>query len=314
MIIDISIVVPVYKCSESLPLLYSRISAVLNELEIKYEVIFIYDGGPYEDWEAIARLADHHSNVVGIEFSRNFGQHKAITAGLQYSKGKWIVVMDCDLQDNPGDIVRLYQTAISEDVDIVFAKRKFRYDSFFKKLFSKWFYKTLEYLSETKQDYTIGNFGIYNKKVIEAILSMGDTIRVLPLMVRWVGFKSASIDVTHENRACGKTSYSINKLIHLALDIILSFSDKLLRITVKVGLFISFISILFTIFTIIRYFNGAISQLGYTSIIISIWFFSGLFIAILGMVGLYVGKTFEQTKDRPMYIIRSIKDDKEKEE
>lgn len=313
MIVDISIVVPVYKCSESLPLLYSRIGSTLNELEIKYEVIFVYDGGPYEDWEAIAKLVDNHSNIVGIEFSRNFGQHNAITAGLQYSKGMWVVVMDCDLQDNPNDIVKLYQKAISEDVDIVFAKRKFRNDSFFKKLFSKWFYKTLEYLSETKQDYTIGNFGIYNKKVIESILNMGDNIRVLPLMVRWVGFKSAFIDVTHENRVCGKTSYSLNKLIHLALDIILSFSDKLLRITVKVGLLISFISILFTIFTIIRYFNGTISQLGYTSIIISIWFFSGLIIAILGMVGLYVGKTFEQTKNRPMYIIRSIKVNKGKD-
>ncbi|MGQ9847944.1 MAG: glycosyltransferase family 2 protein [Bacteroidales bacterium] len=313
MIIDVSIVIPVYKCSESLSILYHRIISALNELEIKYEIIFVYDGGPFKDWEVIAELAENNSNVVGIELSRNFGQHKAITAGLHYSKGKWIVVMDCDLQDNPNDIVKLYQKAISEDVDIVFAKRKFRNDSFLKKLFSKLFYKTLEYLSETNQDHTIGNFGIYNRKVIDAILSMGDSIRILPLMVRWVGFKSTSIDVIHEKRECGKTSYSIKKLIHLALDIILSFSDKLLRITVKVGLFISLLSVLFTIITIIRYFNGSISQLGYTSIIISIWFFSGLVIAILGMVGLYVGKTFEQTKDRPMYIIRSIKNSKEKE-
>ncbi|HOU98029.1 MAG TPA: glycosyltransferase family 2 protein [Bacteroidales bacterium] len=310
--VDISIVIPVYKCYDSLYLLFSRISESLKEIPLKYEVIFVYDGGPYKDWEVISEIAEKNSNVVGIELSRNFGQHKAITAGLSYSAGEWIVVMDCDLQDNPYDIKRLYEKATLEKVDIVYASRKFRNDTFFKKFFSKWFYKTLEYLSETKQDHTIGNFGIYNRKVIEAILSMGDKIRVLPLMVRWVGFKSTSIDVIHENRECGKTSYSIKKLIHLALEIILSFSDKLLRITVKIGLFISFVSILFTIFTIIRYINGSISQLGYTSIIISIWFFSGLIIAILGMVGLYVGKTFEQTKDRPIYIIRSIKN-KEKD-
>lgn len=312
MVINISIVIPVYKCYESLPLLYSRISAALNETNIKYEVIFVYDGGPYKDWEVIAELADKNSNVVGIEFSRNFGQHKAITAGLSYATGEWIVVMDCDLQDNPNDIWKLYQKAMNENVDIVFAKRIFRNDTFFKRFFSKWFYKILEYLSETKQDHTIGNFGIYHKSVIKEVLNMKDNIRILPLMVRWVGFKSSSIDVVHDIRSCGKTSYSLKKLIHLALDIILSFSDKLLRITVKLGLFISFLSILFTVFTIFRYFYGSINQLGYTSLIISIWFFSGLIIAILGMVGLYVGKTFEQTKDRPMYIIRSIKN-KEKE-
>lgn len=305
---DISIVIPVYKCYKSLHLLINKINESLEIIDnVTYEVILVYDGGPIEDWLTIQEIANNDNRVIGIELSRNFGQHKAITAGLSYSTGEWIVVMDCDLQDNPQDIKRLYEKAIKDNVDIVFASRKFRNDTFLKRLFSKWFYKTLEYLSETKQDHTIGNFGIYNKKVIDAILSMGDNIRVLPLMVRWVGFKSTSIDVTHENRECGKTSYSIKKLIHLALDIILSFSDKLLRITVKVGLFISLLSILFTVFTVIRYIDGSITQLGYTSIIISIWFFSGLIIAILGMVGLYVGKTFEQTKDRPIYIIRSIK-------
>jgi dolichol-phosphate mannosyltransferase len=134
---------------------------------------------------------------------------------------------------------------------------------------------------------------------------MKDNIRILPLMIRWVGFKSLTIDVVHDLRSCGKTSYSLRKLIHLAMDIILSFSDKLLRIVVKTGLLISFASIIFTIFTLIRYFKGEILQVGYASIIISIWFFSGLIIAILGMVGLYVGKTFEQSKNRPVFIVRS---------
>jgi dolichol-phosphate mannosyltransferase len=300
---NLSIVVPVYKCSKSLDLLYEQVKIVCSNLN--FELIFVYDGGPIEDWQKIQELANNDNKVIGIELSRNFGQHKAITAGLSYSTGEWVVVMDCDLQDNPQDIKRLYEKAIAEKVDIVFASRKFRNDTFFKRVFSKWFYKVLEYLSETKQDHTIGNFGIYSRQVIQEVLNMKDNIRILPLMIRWVGFKSLTIDVVHDLRSCGKTSYSLRKLIHLAMDIILSFSDKLLRIVVKTGLLISFASIIFTIFTLIRYFKGEILQVGYASIIISIWFFSGLIIAILGMVGLYVGKTFEQSKNRPVFIVRS---------
>jgi dolichol-phosphate mannosyltransferase len=300
---NLSIVVPVYKCSKSLDLLYEQVKIVCSNLN--FELIFVYDGGPIEDWQKIQELANNDNKVIGIELSRNFGQHKAITAGLSYSTGEWVVVMDCDLQDNPQDIKRLYEKAIAEKVDIVFASRKFRNDTFFKRVFSKWFYKVLEYLSETKQDHTIGNFGIYSRQVIQEVLNMKDNIRILPLMIRWVGFKSLTIDVVHDLRSCGKTSYSLRKLIHLAMDIILSFSDKLLRIVVKTGLLISFASIIFTIFTLIRYFKGEILQVGYASIIISIWFFSGLIIAILGMVGLYVGKTFEQSKNRPIFIVRS---------
>ncbi len=301
---NISIVVPVYKCSESLDLLYEQVKIACDDLD--FEIIFVYDGGPMEDWLKIQELANNDNRVVGIELSRNFGQHKAITAGLTYSSGEWVVVMDCDLQDNPKDIKRLYEKAISENVDIVFASRKFRNDTFYKRLFSKWFYKTLEYLSETKQDHTIGNFGIYSRPVIQEVLNMKDTIRILPLMVRWVGFKSTTLDVTHDLRTCGKTSYSLRKLIHLAMDIILSFSDKLLRIVVKTGLFISLVSIIFALIIFIRYLSGEILQMGYTSIIVSICFFSGLIIAILGMIGLYVGKTFEQSKNRPIFIIRSV--------
>jgi len=302
----ISIVVPVYKCHESIALLTEKLTEVLKSIEVSYEIIYVYDGGEQQDWFEIKRMVEIYPNIIGIELSRNFGQHKAITAGLFYSKGEWVVVMDCDLQDNPQDIKRLYEKAIAEKVDIVFASRKFRNDTFFKRMFSKWFYKVLEYLSETKQDHTIGNFGIYRRQVIQEVLNMKDNIRILPLMVRWVGFKSLSIDVVHDLRTCGKTSYSLRKLIHLAMDIILSFSDKLLRIVVKTGLLISFASIIFTIFTLIRYFKGEIMQVGYASIIISIWFFCGLIIAILGMVGLYVGKTFEQSKNRPIFVVRSI--------
>jgi len=302
--IEISIVIPVYKCANSLEPLFKQIQDTCSNLN--FELILVYDGGPLDDWIKIKDLSTKNKNIIGIELSKNFGQYKAITAGLSYARGEWIIVMDGDLQDNPNDIQFLYRTANSENVDIVFASRKFRDDTFFKKNFSKLFYKVLEYLTETKQDCTIGNFGIYHNHVIKEILKMQDAIRYFPSMARWVGFKSLTIDVTHEMRKYDRTSYSYRKLINLALDVMLAFSDKLLRIIIKIGLLISFITFLFSIFIMIKYFSGNISQIGYTSIIISIWFLAGLTIAIIGIIGLYVGKTFDQTKNRPLFIVRSI--------
>ncbi|PKP22154.1 MAG: glycosyltransferase [Bacteroidetes bacterium HGW-Bacteroidetes-21] len=304
--ITISIVVPVYKSAGSILPLYSRLSDSLDSRNLSFELIFVYDGGPAEDWQAIQEVCSKDKRVIGAELSRNFGQHKAITAGLSLTQGEWVVVMDCDLQDKPEDIIRLYDEAQSKGVEIVYARRVFRNDSFFKKLFSKTFYKVLEYLTDTKQNPEIGNYGIYHKKVIQAVLSMKDSIRYFPTMVRWVGFKTSYVEVVHEKREHGQTSYSIKKLISLALDVMLAFSDKPLRMTVKLGLLISAGSILFTIITLIRYFLGHIEQLGYASIIISIWFLFGLTIFIVGFVGLYVGKIFEQVKERPTFIIRQI--------
>lgn len=299
---DISIIIPAYKSSETISILYERLKKTLNSLSVSYEIIIINDSSPMNDWIEIEKIASQDKNVKGINFSRNFGQHQAMTAGFEKASGNWIVPMDCDLQDKPEEIIKLWNKS-SEGYDIVFAKRIDRKDSYLKKKFSKLFYVLLSYLTETKQDSTIGNFGIYNKKVIDAILKMGDSIRYFPAMVRWVGFKSTSIDVEHSQREIGKTSYNLRKLINLALNVILAFSEKPLKLTAKLGLTISFLSILFTIFILIRYILNDITVVGWTSVIISICFFSGLIIFLLGIVGLYIGKIFDKVKNRPLYII-----------
>jgi dolichol-phosphate mannosyltransferase len=300
---DISVIIPVYMGKRTLIELYLRLRKSLSQITSNYEIILVNDASPDNVWDDILKLGKTDKKVKGINLSRNFGQHYAITAGISQSTGEWIVIMDCDLQDQPEEIVRLYNYAVSDKYDIVFGKRSQRMDSYFKTIFSKYFYKVLGYLTNTIQDPSIGNFGIYNQKVIKSILSMGDQIRYFPAMVRWVGYKSSSIEIEHAKRLEGKTSYSLGKLVTLATNVMLSFSDKPLKIVAVFGFFMSLVSLLFAGFNLIRYLIVEIPVTGWTSLIISIWFLSGLLLMVLGIVGLYIGKTFEKVKNRPLYII-----------
>ncbi len=260
------------------------------------------DASPDHSWIEIERLAAENPKVKGIKLSRNFGQHYAITAGLDHAKGERVVVMDCDLQDRPEEIPALYQKAL-EGFDVVLARRINRQDGFFRRLSSKLFYKALAWMTGSLQDERVGNFGIYHQKVIQEVIRMRESIRYFPTMVQWVGFRKASLDVFHAEREEGKSNYSLKKLLNLALDIMLAYSDKPIRLTVKLGIGIAFTGFLFALYTLYRYLQGEIIVAGYASLIISIWVLTGFVLITLGMVGLYVGKTFEGVKQRPNYII-----------
>lgn len=298
----LSIVSPVYRAEKLLPELVQRIATSASTITTDYEIILVEDGGPDNSWSVIESLARTHEKVKGIKLSRNFGQHYAISAGLDQASGNWVVVMDCDLQDQPEEIPKLYSVA-QTGYDIVFASRKARKDRFGKKALSVLFYKTLSYLTGTEHDSSIANFGIYNQRVISAINSMPESIRYFPTMVKWVGFKSTSIEVQHNARPEGESSYNVKKLLQLATDIILAYSDKPIRIVVKTGIAISAISFAIATYYAFRWLVGDILVLGYTSLIISIWLLSGIIISTLGITGLYIGKTFEGVKNRPIYII-----------
>ena len=298
----ISIVSPVYRAEKILPELVSRIKESVEKITFDFEIILVEDHGLDDSWQVIEEIAQSNKNVIGIKLSRNFGQHYAITAGLDAAKGEWVVVMDCDLQDQPEEIPNLYAEAM-KGYDVVLAQRYQRKDGFLKRFFSAAFYRVLGYLTGSKQDETIANFGIYNRKVIDAVISMRESIRYFPTMVKWVGFKSTKLKVDHNERAEGVTSYNFKKLLNLALDIILAFSDKPIRLAVKLGLLIAAMSVVISIVYLVKYLVGHVVVLGFTSLIISIWLLSGLIMATLGVVGLYVGKTFEGVKQRPIYII-----------
>lgn len=301
----ISIVSPIYRAELMLDDLVFEIKKALDVTGKSYEIILVDDRSPDNSWQKMQQIALADKNVKVFRLSRNFGQHPTIMAGLSKALGDWIVVMDCDLQDQPKEIIKLYNEA-QKGFDVVMARRRNRKDSFFKKLSSKIFSRVYGYFTDTKYDNEIANFGIYHKKVIGSILEISDYIKFFPLFVEFVGFKSTSIIVEHAPREFGTTSYSFSKLISLAFNTIISFSNKPLKLFVKFGMVISLLSFCVGVYYIYQAIHHEIEVLGYTSIIVSIWFLSGVIITTIGVAGIYIGKIFDQTKNRPVYIIDEI--------
>ncbi len=298
----ISIVSTIYNSANSIETLVKSIIQTVETTTPLYEIILIDDGSYDNSWNTIESLTQTIPNLIGIKLSRNFGQHYAISCGIEHAKGEWIIVMDGDLQDNPQEITRLLEKT-NEGYKIITANRINRKDIFTKKLSSILFWKILSYLTGKKLHHTISNFGIYHKDVIQSINSMHDNIRFFPTMVNWVGFQKTTINVIHQARTEGKSTYTTKKMVRLAMDVILVNSEKPLKLVVKTGLLISFISFIIGNIYLYKFITHQILVPGYASIIISIWFLGGLIIFILGILGLYIGKTFDAVKNRPYYII-----------
>jgi polyisoprenyl-phosphate glycosyltransferase len=300
----LSIVSPVYRAEKIVEELVRQIKAAVSVITDDFEIILVNDYSPDDSWAKIVGEGAKDSRVKGIDLSRNFGQHYAITAGLSYAKGEWVVVMDCDLQDRPDEIPNLYNKAL-EGYDSVFAQRTERTDTFLKRFLSRSFYTFFSYLTETKQDPSVANFGIYSRKVVDAILSMNDQIRFFPTMVQWVGFRKYYLPVEHALRFEGKTSYNFKGLVRLAMNTILAFSDKPLRLTAKAGFAIASLSFVIGFIYFILYITGHTKVMGFTTLILSVWFLAGVIMMILGVLGLYIGKVFEKVKQRPVFIVQN---------
>lgn len=298
----ISIVSPIYKGEKMLDELVRRIENSVSTISDDYEIILVNDQSPDNSWEVIQRICSEDKHVKGVNLSRNFGQHYAITAGLSKTTGEWVVVMDCDLQDRPEEIPHLYAKA-QEGYDSVFAQRTVRQDTWFKKFQSKCYHTVLDFLTGTKSDGSVANFGIYNRKVIDAVLSMGDAIRNFPRMAQWVGFRKAYVPIQHAERAEGTSGYTLFKALGLAFNTMIGFSDRMLRLVLQLGFVIFLISIAIAMFYLLKYLFGGIAVSGFTTLIISIWLLSGINIMIVGVVGLYIGKIFDRVKKRPIFII-----------
>ncbi len=301
--VEISIVSPVYRSESLVDRLVERIINSVSKLTDSYEIILVEDCGADNSWKKIQENCNKHPNVKGIKLSRNYGQQHAIQAGLDASKGKYVVTMDCDLQDQPEEIEKLFSKA-KEGYEIVVASRKNRQDDFFKKFLSRFFYSTLGYLTETKQDRTVGNFVVYHRKAVDAMASLKDHNRYYPMLQQMIGFNYAKVEIKHAEREDGKSSYSFKKRLKLAIDTILTFSDKPLRLTVKFGVLLSFLSICSALVMVILYVFSDVKAEGWASLALLLSFFCGIIISVLGMVGLYVGRTFESVKSRPTYIIQ----------
>jgi dolichol-phosphate mannosyltransferase len=301
----ISIVVPLYKCSRFVDELTHRIDAAFKEKAsgIEYEVLLVNDGSPEDDWEKVRALAAAHSHIKGINLSRNFGQHHAITAGIDHAFGDWVVVMDGDLQDRPEEIPSLLNHARENNLDVVFARRTIRHDSVLKRLSSRLFYRVFNYFAEAHLSPEVANFSIARQKVIETVRGMREQNRGFPFFLQWAGFRRGFHTVQHAPRPQGKSAYSLSRLVDLAMDIIIANSNKPLRLSIKFGFVIAALALLFAAYSVLRYFMHGIPVTGWTSLFVSIWFLSGPLFAQLGVLGMYIGKVFNETKQRPLYVV-----------
>jgi len=300
---DISVVVPVYGCKSALKELCERTIKTLSKITKKFEIILVNDDCPQNSWETIVDLCKKDKQIKGLQLSRNFGQINAITAGLDHSLGKLVVVMDCDLQDRPEEILSLYKKH-QEGYDAVFAKRHRRKDSFLKILVSKIFYKIYSLISDGYYDPAVCNFSIVSRKMVDNYCKMRELHRAYVIYMKWLGFKQTDILVEHDSRKEGKSSYNFKKRMSLALDILFSQSDKLLRFSVSIGFIMSAISFVALILLTINYFQGSVTT-GWTSTIAIMTFLGGMVISSIGIVGVYIGKIFMQSKNRPLYVVRT---------
>ena len=300
---DISVVVPVYACRDCLHDLVLRLDNTLGRLVADWEILLVNDACPQDSWETIGAIAEANPRVVGLDLSRNFGQHHAITAGLDHTRGEWVVVMDCDLQDQPEEIEKFFEAA-RKGYEVVWGRRNHRQDGFFKKLSSRMFYRVFDYFTDQESDPSIANFGIYHRKVIESYRSLREQNRLFPLFVRWLGYRSARVDIRHGERLTGVSAYTLRKALALAMDSIVSQSNKPLKLAIKLGFAMSALSMLYGLYLIGRYFIYTIPVQGWTSVMVSLYFLSGLLLANMGILGLYIGKVFDETKGRPLYVVR----------
>ena len=301
----ISVVSPVYGCCASLNDLYDRLKESLSTISEDFEIIFVNDASPDDSWNTIKALVAKDDRVKGINLSRNFGQHKAIAAGLAHAKGDWVVVMDCDLQDQPEEIIKLYNKA-QEGYDAVFGQRIGRQHSRRKRWASRAFIAVYDYLSDSKTDPTIGNFSIISRKVVEGLKKLKEQHHPYTFFVIWLGFKRTYVEIEHAKREVGESSYNFKRLIQLAMDNIVSQSNKLLQMSIKFGFGLASFSALYALYIVIKYFMTDEIVPGWTSVMVSIYFIGGLLFANLGLIGLYIGKIFDETKNRPLYVIDEI--------
>ena len=248
---DISVVVPVYGCRAAIPELHRRLCESLGTIANTFEIILVDDCCPQNSWEEIQKVCERDSRVVGIHLSRNFGQIRAITAGLDKSQGDWVVVMDCDLQDRPEAIPELYAKA-QEGYDVVFARREGRKDSAITKFLSRCFYKVYDYFTEGTFDSSICNFSISRRIVIDSYCRMREQNRAYTMFIRWLGFRETAIDMSADERYEGKSSYNMRRKLKMAFEIITSQSNKPLFFSIKVGFAIAVIALLYIIYLILK--------------------------------------------------------------
>ncbi|MEA2196536.1 MAG: polyisoprenyl-phosphate glycosyltransferase [Solirubrobacteraceae bacterium] len=298
----LSVVVPVYGCADCLVALHERLSRSVVEVTERYELVFIDDRSVDGGWDVLCSLARRDPHVRAFRLSRNFGQDAAITAGLAQARGEWTVVMDCDLQEAPEDIPRLW-TAAREGYDIVRTTRRGWRHSAFRRLTSR-AYRRLTLETDVRPDYS--NLSLLSRRVVDAFLRLRDRDREYMIALDWLGFDSTTIEIDHAERYAGESGYSLRRLVQVALDGMFFQSTVLLRVVVLVGFLVALAGTGLAVYEVIDYFVDPGNRVpGFASLAVLTLLLAGFIIVSIGVVGIYVGRIFEQVKDRPLYLIDS---------
>ena len=302
-----SVVIPVYNEEEVVNECYSRIKKVMDSTNEKYEIIFVNDGSKDNTRQMLKEICRVNGNVKLIDFSRNFGHQSAITAGMNYSIGQAVVVIDADLQDPPEVILRMLEKW-REGYQVVYGKRlKREGESIFKKATAKVFYRILARLTEFDIPVDAGDFRLIDRKVCDALNKMDEKNRYVRGIISWLGFNTTYVEFVREKRYAGKTKYPFRKMLKFATDAVVSFSYKPLRITSYLGMALSGVSFIYLIIALfLKLFNVIDTVQGWMSIVAISLFFNGIVLLVLGMMGEYIGRIYDEVKARPLYVVNEF--------
>lgn len=301
----LSIIIPCYNEEEVIQATYERLKSVLQKLSLNYEMIFVDDGSKDQTLAILEDFASKDKNLKIISFSRNFGHQPAVSAGLEYAKGDYAVIIDADLQDPPEEIPKMLELAIKENANVVYGVRKERKgETFFKKFTAYLFYKIINSLSDVPLPINTGDFRLVDKKVLENYKQLKERNKYIRGLISWMGFKQIPYYYVREPRFAGETKYPLSKMIKFATTALLYFTKKPLKLATTIGFFSIFLGIFLTIYVFVSlFFRPQLTVSGWASTIIIIIFFGGVQLLTIGVIGEYIGSIFDEVKNRPLYII-----------
>ncbi len=302
--IDISVVVPVYGCPEAIPELCRRNTETLKAMGVGYEIILVDDRDGMGSWDAIRKEASADTHIKAISLTKNSGQDKAITAGVSVARGDWIVTMDCDLQDAPENIPMLYEKVRQQELDVLIVRRQDRKDSAIVQLLSKAFHKVFSYLSELDFDYELGTYLIASKRATDLYVHTKGQGRDFTMFLLWTGYRKGFVELEHETRYAGKSSYTFGKKLEYAFRATTTFSNRVLYLPIYVGAVSAFGSLIYILFVIISWAMDVANPDGWNTLAAAVFFFGGLILSTLGVLGIYIGNIFDVAKERPLYIVQ----------
>lgn len=305
----VTIMIPAYNEEAVLPQLFKRLENLAKQLpNYNFEFLYINDGSKDKTMEIIQNESEKNSQISYINLSRNFGKEIAMLAGFDYAKGDAVVIIDADLQDPPElipDMIKLWE----KGYDDVYAKRNSRKgETWFKKSSSKWFYSILEKLSHVEIQRDTGDFRLLDRRAVEALKTLRESNRYTKGMFSWIGFKKKEITYDRDPRAAGETKWNYHKLTNLAIEGITSFTTAPLRISTYAGFFVSIAAFIWVAYLVIRKIFFSVDMSGYTSIMAAILFLGGVQLIAIGIIGEYIGRIFNETKNRPVYFVQDKKE------